>query len=109
MEKLKKYIAGEKMSTTIRVSRETKKRLEELGHKGQSFDEIVQLCAIELSNRQHEYLINTPIETDKGIEYIEIRVPKHIKEIKSTNVLGINIQDSLSALCEEHNIKYNGE
>ena len=97
------------MTTTIRISRETKKVLEGLGHKGQSFEDIVRLCAIELSNKQNEYLINTPIETDKGIEYIEIRVPKHIKEIKSSNVLGINIQDSLSALCEEHNIKYNGE
>lgn len=94
------------MTTTIRVSRETKKMLEELGHKGQSFDEIVRLCAFELFNKQHEYITNTPIETNTGIEYIQIRVPKHIKEIKSTNVLGIDIQDSLGALCDEHNIKY---
>lgn len=97
---------GEIMSTTIRISRETKQMLEELGHKGQSFDDIVRLCAIELFNKNHMYITNSPVETSTGIEYIEIRVPKHITDIKETNIFGVTLEDSLGRLCEEHNIKY---
>ena len=93
------------MSTTIRINRETKKLLEEIGHKGETFDMIVRAGALELSNKNHMYITNSPVITPNGVEYVEIRVPKHIKEITETNVLGRTLKDSLHSLCNEHDIK----
>ena len=80
--------------------------LERIGHKNMTFDDIVRLGAIELFNKSNEYITNMPVDTPNGLEYIEIRVPKHIREIKSTNIFGMKFEDALARLCEEHGIKY---
>ena len=50
-------------------------------------------------------LTNLGVETPNGVEYIEIRVPKHINKIKSTNLFGMGFEDALAGLCEENNIQ----
>lgn len=71
------------MSTTIRVSRETKQLLEEIGHKGQSFDDIVRAGAIELKNKQAVHIWNVPLFNGHTCQesYVELRVPKCIRSL----------------------------
>ena len=95
-------------TTTIRISRETKSLLEKIGHKGQTFDDLVKLGAIEVSNKEKVFITNLGVETPNGVEYIEIRVPKHINKIKSTNLFGMGFEDALAGLCEENNIQLGG-
>ena len=90
------------MSTTIRVSRETKNKLEQVGHKNQSFDDIVRLGAMELFNKNNVHIINVPVSTRNGIEYIEIRVPKHLK---SFHVDKGALSDAIYGIAEDNNIE----
>lgn len=93
-------------TTTIRIKRSTKQKLDAIGHKGMSYDDIVNNAVIELHNKQNVHIANLGVGTPNGVEYIEIRVPKHIKEITTTNLMGIDFNDTLGALCEENNIKW---
>lgn len=92
------------MSTTIRISRKTKKLLEEIGKKGQTFDELVYLGAIALSNDNNHYSYNAPMFNGETWQesYIEVRVPKSIKK------LAVDEEELLSALrfiMEDHDIE----
>lgn len=41
------------MTTTIRIHRETKQKLEELGRKGQTFDDIIKQLIETYENQNH--------------------------------------------------------
>ena len=87
----------------IQLKKTTHQRLCDLGSKGQTFDDIVDKL---LLSEENFFTYNMPIETPKGIEYLEIRIPKHIEKIISTNIMGMEFKDALSALCEENGIEW---
>lgn len=41
------------MTTTIRIRRETKQKLEEIGRKGQTFDDIIKQLIETYENQNH--------------------------------------------------------
>jgi len=93
---------GDIMSTTIRISRETKKLLEDTGHKGQTFDDLVHNGAVELFNKSKYHIINVPMSSKNGIVYIEVRVPK---SLTSLNIDCDELSDCIGSLCEDNNIE----
>ena len=90
------------MSTTIRISRETKRELEAVGHKSETFDSLVHKGAIELSNTRNCHIINVPMSSKNGIVYIEVRVPK---SLTSLNIDCDELSDCIGSLCEDNNIE----
>lgn len=88
------------MSTTIRISRETKKMLEELGRKGQSFDDIVHHAAIALNNEQQyeEYYFSYRVTGQIDLQYGKIALPK--KEGKITIKMS-DVKCAIRSICEE--------
>ncbi len=90
------------MSTTIRISRETKRELEAVGHKGETFDSLVHKGAVELFNKSNHHIINVPMQTKTGIIYIEVRIPK---SITSLNIDCDELSDCINSLCEENDIE----
>lgn len=92
------------MSTTIRISRETKKNLQELGRKGQTFDDLVRAGTVELENKEQFHVWNVPMfngDTQQE-SYIEVRVPKSVRK------LAVDEEGLVSALryiMEEHGIE----
>ena len=87
----------------IQLKKSTHNRLCDIGAKGQTFDDIVDRL---LMNEENFFTHNMPVETPTGVEYIEIRVPRHIKKIVSTNIMGMEFKDALDALCEENGIEW---
>lgn len=90
------------MTTTIRISRETKRELENMGHKGETFDDLVHKGAIELFNKSKHHVINVPMSSKNGIVYIEVRVPK---SLTSLNIDCNELSDCIGSLCEENDIE----
>lgn len=90
------------MSTTIRISRETKRELENMGHKGETFDDLVHKGTVELFNKANHHIINVPMQTKTGTIDIEVRVPKFIT---SLNIDCDELSDCISSLCEENDIE----
>ena len=88
--------------TNIQVKKSTRDALASLGGKDDTYDDIIQ----RLLTTDRDCCYSMPVETPKGVEEIEICVPKHITHIKSTNILGMGFNDALCALCEKYNIKW---
>ena len=79
------------MTTTIRLHRETKQKLEEIGRKGQSFDDIINNCIIEYCNNQlyEEHYFALRVEGEMNLQYGKISIPKKIsgKKVKDVDLL----------------------
>jgi hypothetical protein len=92
------------MSTTIRISRDTKKLLENTGHKGETFDMIVRAGAIALANERAVYKSNVALFNGHTQQesYIEIRVPKCIRSLAVDKE---KLASELRGIMEENNIE----
>ena len=92
------------MSTTIRISRETKRMLEDAGHKGETFDMIVRAGAIALANERAVYKSNVALFNGHTQQesYIEIRVPKCIRSLAIDEE---KIASELRGIMEENGIE----
>lgn len=90
------------MSTTIRISRETKKMLEELGRKGQSFDDIVHHAAIALNNERfyEDMYFHFRDSNHIDLQYGKICLPKRSKGGK-IKIHSEDIVESIYSICEE--------
>jgi len=94
----------EDKDTTIRVKQSTKEKLNEVGQKGQSYDDIVRLGANEVFNKSHMHIINVPMFNGRTQQesYIELRVPKSIRELAIDEIA---LLDGLKHIMEENGIK----
>lgn len=81
--------------TTIRVSMETKKELEELGRKGQTFNEIVHECIISKHNENlyGEYYFPYRTTGSLNLQYGKISAPKN-----ENGEVEIHIEDIVEAV-----------
>lgn len=84
----------------IQVSRETHRKLEEEGRKGQTFNDIVNEAVNALHNEKiyNSYYFHYRDSNKMDLQYGEVSLPKGGKHIK------IHIEDVVSAIhsiCEE--------
>lgn len=91
-------------TTTIRIKRSTKQKLDDIGRKGMTYDDIVRVGAIEVKNKESHYIWNVPMFNGDTCQesYIEIRVPKHISKLA---VDEDGLVESLRYIMEENGIQ----
>ena len=100
LDAIKKETTVDK-STTIRVKESTKERLNQLGHKGMSYDDIIRKVTKVTYNWDRVYRTSIPVRTRNGIQYIDVIMPK----MSSIFIDGDEYTDAIASICEENGIE----
>lgn len=89
----------------IQVSRDTHRKLMEIGRKGQSFDDIVNDCIIAYNNHNlmEEYHFPLRVEGEMNLQYGTVSIPK---KIRGKKVKDIDIIDCFHYLLEQNDCEF---
>lgn len=88
--------------TTIQVSQECKDAIAAFGKKGDSYEDILwTFLKGPMYHWENVHRISMPFSTEKGIEYMDIIIPK----VDAMHIDEDEFRDCIGKVCEDNDIK----
>ena len=87
--------------TTIQVSQDCKDALAALGNKGDTYEDILHKLMKTVYDWDNVYKVSVPFSTDKGIQYMDVIIPK----VDAMHIDEDEFRDCIGKVCEDNDIK----